>query len=44
MIESTDEFAGAALWLCSGPPSERTGRIDYSRQLQAEIAGGGGGG
>ncbi|HET6772791.1 MAG TPA: SDR family NAD(P)-dependent oxidoreductase [Acidimicrobiales bacterium] len=46
LIESTDEFAGAALWLCSGPPSERTGRIDYSRQLQAEIAGraGGGGG
>jgi NAD(P)-dependent dehydrogenase (short-subunit alcohol dehydrogenase family) len=47
MIESTDEFAGAALWLCCGPPSERTGRIDYSRQLQAEIAGqatGGGGG
>jgi NAD(P)-dependent dehydrogenase (short-subunit alcohol dehydrogenase family) len=39
LIESTDEFAGAALWLCSGPPSERTGRIDYSRRLQAEIAG-----
>ncbi|HET8618996.1 MAG TPA: SDR family NAD(P)-dependent oxidoreductase [Acidimicrobiales bacterium] len=38
-IESADEFAAAALWLCSGDPAERTGRIDYSRQLQAEIAG-----
>jgi NAD(P)-dependent dehydrogenase (short-subunit alcohol dehydrogenase family) len=36
-IETTDEFAGAALWLCCGPPSERTGRIDYSRPLQDEI-------
>jgi citronellol/citronellal dehydrogenase len=39
MIESTDEFAATALWLCTGDPAERTGRIDYSRQLQAEIAG-----
>jgi NAD(P)-dependent dehydrogenase (short-subunit alcohol dehydrogenase family) len=36
-IETIEEFAGAALWLCSGPPSERTGRIDYSRALQDEI-------
>jgi NAD(P)-dependent dehydrogenase (short-subunit alcohol dehydrogenase family) len=39
LIESADEFAAAALWLCSGDPAGRTGRIDYSRQLQAEIAG-----
>jgi NAD(P)-dependent dehydrogenase (short-subunit alcohol dehydrogenase family) len=38
-IEKADEFAAAALWLCAGDPAERTGRIDYSRQLQAEIAG-----
>lgn len=36
-IESADEFAATALWLCTGDPAERTGRIDYSRQLQAEI-------
>jgi citronellol/citronellal dehydrogenase len=42
MIETVDEFAGAALWLCSGPPAERTGRIDYSRPLQAEISASGG--
>ncbi|HET6948780.1 MAG TPA: SDR family NAD(P)-dependent oxidoreductase [Acidimicrobiales bacterium] len=38
LIERPEEFADAALWLCTGPPAERTGRIDYSRQLQAEIA------
>ncbi|HZM29831.1 MAG TPA: SDR family NAD(P)-dependent oxidoreductase [Acidimicrobiales bacterium] len=38
-IEKADEFAATALWLCTGDPAERTGRIDYSRQLQAEIAG-----
>ena len=38
LIEKPDEFAEAALWLCSGDPAERTGRIAYSRQLQAEIA------
>jgi citronellol/citronellal dehydrogenase len=38
LIETPDEFAEAALWLCSGDPTERTGRIAYSRQLQAEIA------
>ena len=38
LIERPDEFAEAALWLCSGDPAERTGRIAYSRQLQAEIA------
>ena len=42
-IETTEEFAGAALWLCSGPAAERTGRIDYSRALQAEIRGAEGG-
>ena len=41
-----ETMAEAALGLCTGPPSELTGRIAYSRQLQAEIAGraGGGGG
>jgi NAD(P)-dependent dehydrogenase (short-subunit alcohol dehydrogenase family) len=39
LIEKPDEFAETALWLCTGDPAERTGRIDYSRQLQAEIAG-----
>ena len=39
LIEKADEFAATALWLCTGDPAERTGRIDYSRQLQAEIAG-----
>jgi len=38
-IEKPEEFAETALWLCTGDPAERTGRIDYSRQLQAEIAG-----
>ena len=39
LIEQPEEFAAAALWLCTGDPAERTGRIAYSRQLQAEIAG-----
>ena len=39
LIERPEEFAETALWLCTGDPAERTGRIDYSRQLQAEIAG-----
>jgi len=39
LIEKPEEFAETALWLCTGDPAERTGRIDYSRQLQAEIAG-----
>jgi NAD(P)-dependent dehydrogenase (short-subunit alcohol dehydrogenase family) len=38
LIEQPEEFAEAALWLCTGDPAERTGRIAYSRQLQAEIA------
>jgi NAD(P)-dependent dehydrogenase (short-subunit alcohol dehydrogenase family) len=44
LIESPDDFAEVALWLCSGDPAERTGRIDYSRQLRAEIEGGAAGG
>lgn len=40
LIERPEEFAETALWLCSGPPGERTGRIDESRRLQAELAGG----
>jgi NAD(P)-dependent dehydrogenase (short-subunit alcohol dehydrogenase family) len=40
LIERPEEFAETALWLCTGPPAERTGRIDESRRLQAEIAGG----
>jgi citronellol/citronellal dehydrogenase len=39
MIEKADDFAEVALWLCSGDPAERTGRIAYSRELRAEIAG-----
>ena len=39
LIEKPEEFAETALWLCTGDPAERTGRIDYSRQLQAEIVG-----
>ena len=44
LIESPYDFAEVALWLCSGDPAERTGRIDYSRQLRAEIEGGAAGG
>jgi hypothetical protein len=40
LIERPEEFAETALWLCTGSPAERTGRIDDSRGLQAEIAGG----
>lgn len=40
-IESPDEFAEVALWLCTGDPAERTGRIAWSRRLRAEIAAGG---
>jgi NAD(P)-dependent dehydrogenase (short-subunit alcohol dehydrogenase family) len=39
MIEKADDFADVALWLCVGDPAERTGRICYSRELRAEIAG-----
>ena len=41
LIESPDDFAEVALWLCSGDPAERTGHIAYSRQLRAEIEGAG---
>lgn len=41
LIESPDDFAEVALWLCTGDPAERTGRIAYSRQLRAEIVGSG---
>jgi hypothetical protein len=40
LIERPEEFAETALWLCTGPPAERTGRIDESRRLQAEIGAG----
>jgi citronellol/citronellal dehydrogenase len=41
LIESPEDFAEVALWLCTGDPAERTGRIDYSRQLRAEVVGDG---
>ncbi|HKE76787.1 MAG TPA: SDR family NAD(P)-dependent oxidoreductase [Acidimicrobiales bacterium] len=41
LIESPEDFAEVALWLCTGDPAERTGRIDYSRQLRAAVVGSG---
>ena len=38
VVETAEEFAGAALALCSRPPRELTGRVAYSQGLLAELS------